>query len=74
MRGTPWRATARISLRLSESLKAAIERAADRAELSVNSWLVRLATDALNPTDPVTETRGSWHSNRGNRVTGWITG
>jgi hypothetical protein len=67
-------ATARISLRLSESLKAAIERAADRAELSVNSWLVRLATDALNPTDPVTETRGSWHSNRGNRVTGWITG
>jgi hypothetical protein len=70
-------ATARISLRLSESLKAAIERAADRAEISVNSWLVRLATDALQtkPTEPVVETQAPWHGNRGgNRVTGWITG
>jgi hypothetical protein len=70
-------ATARISLRLSESLKAAIERAADRAEISVNSWLVRLATDALQakPTEPATETHAPWHGNRGgNRVTGWVTG
>jgi hypothetical protein len=70
-------ATARISLRLSESLKAGIERAADRAEISVNSWLVRLAADALQarPTDPVVETRAPWHGNRGgNRVSGWITG
>ncbi|HEX4726441.1 MAG TPA: hypothetical protein VH298_01500 [Jatrophihabitans sp.] len=70
-------ATARISLRLSESLKAAIERAADRAEISVNSWLVRLATDALQskPTEPVADARAPWSGNRGgNRVTGWITG
>lgn len=70
-------ATARISLRLSESLKAAIERAADRAEISVNSWLVRLATDALQtkPAEPLAETHAPWHNNRGgNRVTGWITG
>jgi hypothetical protein len=69
-------ATARISLRLSESLKAGIERAADRAEISVNSWLVRLAADALQarPAEPV-ETRAPWHGNRGgNRVSGWITG
>ena len=70
-------ATARISLRLSESLKAAIERAADRAEISVNSWLVRLATDALQskPTEPVSEASAPWSGNRGGtRVTGWITG
>lgn len=69
--------TARISLRLSESLKAAIERAADRAEISVNSWLVRLATDALQAksAEPMVEAHAPWHGNRGgNRVTGWITG
>jgi HicB family len=39
-------ASARISLRLSESLKADIERAAADADLSVNTWLVRLAAAA----------------------------
>ena len=33
--------TARISLRLPESLKAAVERAADAEGVSTNTWLVR---------------------------------
>jgi HicB-like protein involved in pilus formation len=33
--------SARISLRLPESLKTAVERSADREGISVNAWLVR---------------------------------
>ena len=33
--------SARISLRLPESLKTAVERAADREGISTNAWLVR---------------------------------
>ena len=33
--------SARISLRLPESLKTAVERAADREGISANAWLVR---------------------------------
>jgi len=33
--------SARISLRLPESLKASVEKAADREGISVNAWLVR---------------------------------
>src|SRR5579884_2958830 len=33
--------TARISLRLPESLKSAVEKAAEREGISVNAWLVR---------------------------------
>jgi HicB family len=33
--------SARITLRLPESLKAAVERAADREGISTNTWLVR---------------------------------
>jgi HicB family len=33
--------SARISLRLPESLKASVEKAADREGVSVNAWLVR---------------------------------
>jgi hypothetical protein len=33
--------TARISLRLPESLKVAVEKAADREGISTNAWLVR---------------------------------
>ena len=40
-------ATARINLRLPEQLKAAIEQAAGRERLSVNSWLVRVLAAAL---------------------------
>lgn len=41
-------ATARISLRLSEALKAQIEAAAVQAEVSVNAWLVRMASAAVS--------------------------
>jgi hypothetical protein len=33
--------SARISLRLPESLKASVEKAAEREGISVNAWLVR---------------------------------
>jgi hypothetical protein len=42
-------ASARISLRLSEALKAEIDAAADAEGISVNTWLVRAATSALDP-------------------------
>jgi hypothetical protein len=40
---------ARISLRLSESLKNDIDAAAERDGVSVNTWLVRAAGAALRP-------------------------
>lgn len=42
-------ASARISLRLSESLKTDIEQAAAKDGVSVNTWLVRAAGTALEP-------------------------
>lgn len=42
-------ANARISLRLSDALKADIDAAAEREGISVNTWLVRAATAALEP-------------------------
>jgi hypothetical protein len=40
--------TARVSLRLPETVKARAEEAAGRAGVSVNSWLVRAVTAALD--------------------------
>lgn len=45
-------ATARVSLRLPESLKAQAEEAAAREGVSLNNWLVRAATRALHPSTP----------------------
>lgn len=72
-------ATARISLRLSEKLKADIEDAASRDGISVNAWLVRAATSALSrPTGPFGGWPGPWsggqHGRGTRRVTGWVTG
>src|SRR3954454_22229998 len=39
--GTTEELSARISLRLPESLKTAVEKAADREGVSTNAWLVR---------------------------------
>ena len=64
-------AIARINFRLGESLKGRIEQAADRAGLSVNSWLTRAAAAALESDDPArgAERRGA----RGDeRFTGWV--
>ncbi|HSY15755.1 MAG TPA: toxin-antitoxin system HicB family antitoxin [Jatrophihabitantaceae bacterium] len=59
-------ASARISLRLSEALKAEIDDAADSAGVSVNTWLVRAATGALGS--------ASHRNTNAHRVTGWING
>lgn len=55
--------TARISLRLPEGLKAAIEAAAAREGVSVNAWLVRALARSVGT---VTSARGP-----GSRLTGY---
>ncbi|MCE5290340.1 MAG: type II toxin-antitoxin system HicB family antitoxin [Nocardiaceae bacterium] len=62
-------ATARISLRLSEALKADIDRAAATDGVSVNTWLVRAAAVALPG-----RARPSTPQARNTRITGWVTG
>jgi hypothetical protein len=71
-------ASARISLRLSESLKGEIEVAARGAAVSVNTWLVRAASAALTgsaggPRITRTEIRTSGASGA-HRITGWVNG
>jgi HicB family len=61
--------TARLTLRLPDSLKARIETAAARDGTSVNTWLVRAAGRALdNPGRPGQAT-GRWGP--GQRITGY---
>lgn len=57
--------SARITLRLPESLKGAVERAADREGISTNAWLVRAIARA-------TETRPAQVG--GKRLTGYVRG
>jgi uncharacterized protein (DUF1778 family) len=75
-------ATARISLRLTEALKAEIDAAAEQEGISVNTWLVRAAGAALRPTPfgpnfPFNFAAGGrgrgWAGNQ-HRVSGWING
>jgi uncharacterized protein (DUF1778 family) len=76
-------ATARISLRLSESLKADIDTAAEQEGVSVNTWLVRAAGAALRPAQfgnfgpgfPFNLSAGG-PGRRGNQhhISGWING
>lgn len=75
--------TARISLRLTEALKAEIDTAAEQEGVSVNTWLVRAASAALRPspfagfgpTFPFNAAGGRGRG-RGNQhhVSGWING
>lgn len=58
---------ARISLRLPEAVKGAIETAARRESISVNTWLLRAAGSALAPA-------AGFGSKHGGRITGWING
>jgi hypothetical protein len=72
-------ATARISLRLSDNLKADVEQAAGRDGVSVNTWLVRAAGAALNrPNGSPGGWPGGWpgsaHGGGSHRFTGWVTG
>jgi hypothetical protein len=62
--------TARISLRLPDTLKVQIETAARHDGVSINTWIVRAASSALSG--------GRWSKPRatggGQRITGWING
>ncbi|MEV0679648.1 toxin-antitoxin system HicB family antitoxin [Actinosynnema sp. NPDC050436] len=59
-------AMTRINLRLPEHLKLRVEEAAARAGTSVNAWLVRAASAALDPVSrQPTRTVGQ-------RYTGWV--
>lgn len=63
-------ATARINFRLPEQLKAAIEEAAGKEGRSVNAWLVRVASAALQHQDR--EHHFERRGKRGpQRYTGW---
>lgn len=71
-------ASARISLRLSETLKSDVEAAAGREGVSVNTWLVRAAGVSLTPGWPnPAGGRGDTSQRRAHnphRLTGWING
>jgi len=58
--------TSRINLRLPDALKIRAEEAAGREGLSLNAWLVRAATAALESEDRRPRPRGSQH------FTGWV--
>ncbi len=68
--------SARISLRLSDALKADIDTAAERDGVSVNTWLVRAAGSALAPAAPDGGhgERGRGRRGEAHRVSGWING
>ena len=65
-------ATARISFRLTEHLKSRVEEAAGQAGLSVNAWLVRAASAALESGEPGGRPgrRAAWG---GQRYSGWVS-
>ena len=69
--------SARISLRLPESLKAQVDSAARSGGVSVNSWLVRAVAAAVagsSPASPATPWPGAARHQgvKAHRVTGWI--
>ncbi|MFC5749741.1 hypothetical protein [Actinomadura rugatobispora] len=74
--------TSRITLRVPDHLKPRIEEAAGREGLSVNAWLVRAVTAALEPAGRDRDRRrppgtgsGSGHTSGplgGQRYTGWV--
>lgn len=58
--------TTRTTLRLPDQLKGRVEEAANREGLSVNTWLVRAISAAIEPTKRSTNPMG------GNRLSGWV--
>ncbi len=64
--------TARITLRLPDQLKTRLEDAAGRERISVNAWLVRAVTSALDHSDTPrpSERRGGRYS--GQQYSGWV--
>jgi hypothetical protein len=69
-------ANARISLRLSDALKAGIDAAAERDGVSVNTWLVRAAASAIAPGAPGDGRgeRGRGRRHEAQHISGWING
>ncbi|WP_411734025.1 toxin-antitoxin system HicB family antitoxin [Paeniglutamicibacter sp.] len=63
-------ATARLTLRLPEGIKAQVEAAAAREQLSVNTWLVRAVSATLNTPPGASAQR---QRNSGHRFTGWVS-
>jgi uncharacterized protein (DUF1778 family) len=75
-RPTDGEPNARISLRLSDALKADIDAAAERDGVSVNTWLVRAAATALRPgaADSGQTARGRGRHHEAQHLSGWING
>ncbi|MEV0092676.1 hypothetical protein [Streptomyces sp. NPDC050738] len=66
-------ATARINFRPPAHLKARVEEAASREALSVNAWLVRAVTTALEPAaGGRRKDKPSQTSSSGQGFTGWV--
>ncbi|MEU7582998.1 hypothetical protein AB0B50_36115 [Streptomyces sp. NPDC041068] len=64
-------ATARINLRLPANVKARVEEAASRDGLSVNAWLVRAVSGALDQPAGRPAVRREF-GRPGNGFTGWV--
>jgi HicB family len=60
---------ARLTLRLPDSLKTRIEAAAARSGVSVNAWLVRAASRAVEEPTRAGQAAGRW--GKGQRITGY---
>jgi len=66
-------AMARINFRLPEHLKARVEEAAAAQGRSVNAWLVRAASAALQPATRAAPPNSAGGGRRAvNRYTGWV--
>jgi hypothetical protein len=64
--------TSRITLRVPEHLKPRIDEAAERAGLSVNAWLVRAISTALDPGAATSRQEPRGGQQMGRRFTGWV--
>src|SRR5882757_4962267 len=62
--------TWRVTLRLPESLRTAVDAAARGAGLSVNAWLVRTVSGALGA--DARPTRGGSHNDSDKNFSGWV--
>lgn len=65
-------ATARITLRLPEQLKSRIEDAAGREGFSVNTWLVRAVSQALEAAASARPTDSRRGPRYGQQYSGWV--
>lgn len=64
--------TARISLRLSDALKARVEEAASGVGASVNAYLVRALNDAVNDAHHRAGRKPSSDHRPGRSLSGWV--